>query len=400
MGSSKRSLDNEENLDSSDSDVSITDSEADSNEPNTEEDSNDEEVEEEEEDEVLKAIRRENEKKRNHPPPIICDSFITDISFHPLENILAVANIEGDCILYQYSNEENCVLNTLELHKEACRDIEFSHDGKILFSVAKDKSIMLSDVESGKLIRFYDDSHEVPAYCITVLDDNLFCTGDDDGTVKLWDLRIKNTDKSIFSLKKNADYISDIITNESLQYLICSSGDGSLTTIDLQKRQFFVQSEEHDEELTCLGLFRSETKILSGTSNGKLVFYNWNEFGLYSDIYPTSKTAINSLVPITENIVVTAYEDGHLRATNLFPHKPLGVVGQHNLSAENLDICNNGKFIASTGHDHDIRFWNIEYFEEFEQVTKKYKTKNKRKEEFNLPSSKRTNVADFFNDLT
>lgn len=37
-------------------------------------------------------------------------------------------------------------------------------------------------------------------------------------------------------MKKNEDYISDILTNESKQYLVCSSGDGSLTTIDLQNR--------------------------------------------------------------------------------------------------------------------------------------------------------------------
>ncbi|KAF5288911.1 hypothetical protein FQA39_LY03790 [Lamprigera yunnana] len=366
-----------------------------------EEISNDEEVneEEEEEDEVLKAIRRENEKKRNHPPVIRCENFVTDISFHPFENILAVSDIQGDVMLYLYSNEENTVLNTLELHTEACRAVEFSTDGKLLFSISKDKTVMISDVNSGKLVSFFNDVHEASPFCMSILDENLFATGDDDGVIKLWDLRVKKKDKAIFSLKKNSDYISHIITNDSLQYLVCSSGDGALTTIDLQKRQFYVQSEELEEELTCLGLFRSETKVLSGTSKGKLVFYNWNEFGLHSDMFPTSKTAINCLIPITENIVVTAYEDGNLRATNVFPHKPLGVVGHHNFSVENLDICNDGTFIASTSHDNDIQFWNIEYFAEFEQVTKKYQSKAKRKEEFNLPSSKRTNIADFFSDL-
>lgn len=59
--------------------------------------------------------------------------------------------------------------------------------------------------------------------------------GDDSGVVKLWDLR-KKQQKPVFSLKKNEDFISDIITNEQQKHLVCSSGDGSLTTIDLAER--------------------------------------------------------------------------------------------------------------------------------------------------------------------
>lgn len=368
----------EDDNNSSDSDVSMTDS--DSSEEmeaessindtiaNSENDDNVENnEEEEEEDEVIKAIRRECEQKRDHPPPIECEDFITDISFHPHKNILAVANIVGDIVLYQYTNEENTILDTLEVHTKACRDIEFSEDGKLLFSTSKDLSVMISDVGSGKLVRFYENVHEVPVYCMKIIDENLFCTGDEDGAIKLWDLRQKS-DNCVWRTKKNEDYISDMVTNESKKYLLCASGDGSLTTIDLEKRAVFMQSEEYDEELTCLGLFRSESKLLAGSSKGKLYLYNWNEFGLHSDAFPGPKTAINALVPITENIVVTACEDGNLRATHLFPHRHLGIVGQHNLAVEHVDICNNGQFIASSSHNNDIRFWNIQYFEDFENL--------------------------------
>lgn len=192
-----------------------------------------------------------------------------------------------------------------------------------------------------------------------------------------------------------------MLTNEYKQYLLCSSGDGSLTTIDLHNRKVFMQSEEYDEELSCLGLFRSETKLVSGSSKGKLFLFNWNEFGLHSDVFAVSKTAINGLVPITENIVVTACDDGNLRASHLFPHRHLGVVGQHDLSIENVDICNTGEFIASSSHNNDIKFWNIKYFEDFEKANQKHNKHNKKKEmKYNLPSSNLKNASDFFSDLS
>lgn len=204
----------------------------------------------------------------------------------------------------------------------------------------------------------------------------------------------------MFSLKKNEDYISDMITNEQQRHLVCSSGDGSLTTIDLGERRLLMQSEEYEEELTCLGTLKHETKLISGSSKGKLFVYNWGEFGLHCDEFAGAKTVINSLIPITENIVVAACEDGNLRATWMFPNRHLGIVGQHDMSVEKVDICNNGNFIASCSHSNDIKFWNIQYFEDFEKVSNKHKKHEKKKEMRNhLPSSKRQNVAEFFSDM-
>lgn len=132
---------------------------------------------EEEEDEVIKAIRKENEKQREHPPVIICEDHVVDISFHPCNDLLAVASITGDVLLYKYTNNENTLLNTLELHTKSCRDIEFNDDGKFLYSVAQDKAIMISDVENGSLKRFIENAHNAPIYCTTVIDDNLIATG-------------------------------------------------------------------------------------------------------------------------------------------------------------------------------------------------------------------------------
>ena len=43
--------------------------------------------------------------------------------------------------------------------------------------------------------------------------------------------------------------------------------------------------------------------------------YNWGEFGLHSDEFPSiAKTvAINCMIPITENVVITGGENGIVR---------------------------------------------------------------------------------------
>ena len=48
----------------------------------------------------------------------------------------------------------------MEYHEKACRDIEFSADGKLLFVVGKDKDVIFSDVESEKLAGIFESAHE------------------------------------------------------------------------------------------------------------------------------------------------------------------------------------------------------------------------------------------------
>lgn len=106
------------------------------------------------------------------------------------------------------------------------------------------------------------------------------------------------------------------------------------------------------------------------------------------------------MVPITENIVVTSGEDGVLRAAHMFPQRQLGVVGQHRLPVERLDISHDGQYLASCSHDNDVKFWNISYFETIDTLIDVNQKQNKRRDmSNNLPSSNVRNASEFFSGL-
>lgn len=130
-----------------------------------------------EEDDVIKAIVAATKTERTHPPDINIDDFVVDLSFHPDRDLLAVGTMSGDAMIYKYSVEENTLLKTLELHTKAIRDIEFSLDGRTLLSASKDRSILISDFETGKFIRIYDNAHEQPVSTMSVFNEHLFVTG-------------------------------------------------------------------------------------------------------------------------------------------------------------------------------------------------------------------------------
>ena len=175
-----------------------------------------------------------------------------------------------------------------------------------------------------------------------------------------------------------------------------------------------------------------DSKLVVGTAKGILYLFNWREFGEHSDKFGGHPGAINDLVAVTDNLVITACEDGAIRAVHLFPHRFvgkifknqnlngffnvifLGTVGHHALSVERLDVSYDGELIASSSHDNCVKFWNIKYFEEMDyDKTKKpfleakgvkmrrkdNKMQRAKESEFQLPSSNRGNRKDFFKEL-
>lgn len=350
-----------------------------------------------EDDEVVRKIITELKRERSKPKDIITDDFPTDLSFHPAQNLLAVSTVMGDVMIYRYTNEDNDLLHTHEIHRKGIRDIEFSSNGKELISCSRDKSLVVSDFETGKFKRFWDNAHSEPIYTLTQVDENLIASGDDEGTVKLWDVRVNGTEP-VFSVKEVEDFISKIVTNSQKRVLACTSGDGYLTTINIAAKKMNIQSEPYEEELTCGGIFRNDSKLVVGSSKGNFYTFNWGEFGYHNDAFSGPSTPISFMIPITERIAVTAGEEGVIRAMHLVPGRILGIVGQHSLAVEAMDISHDGELIASSSHDNDIRFWNIKYFEDFDEIDYNAKP-SKAAARHNLPSSLAANRSDFFADL-
>lgn len=180
---------------------------------------------------------------------------------------------------------------------------------------------------------------------------------------------------------------------------LCFSFENYVIYLKFVCRKLSVQSEPYDEELTCMGLFRNDSKLVVGTSKGRLYTFNWNEFGYHNTMYPGPKTPMSHMIPVTDRVAVVAGEEGVLRALHCIPGRNLGVVGQHSLAVDAMDINQSGEYIASSADNNEIKFWNIKYFEDLDDIKYNEKHNKSKEHKHNLPSSKLANAGDFFSDL-
>ena len=173
----------------------------------------------------------------------------------------------------------------------------------------------------------------------------MLATGDDDGYVKVWDMRQPNHAKqqqpqhrvpntgeakgqkrkrrktgkpqelkdaaasqstAVMSFAESGDYISDLLMSES-HLLLSSSGDGHLQVFDLRRAgSWYAQSEAVDDDLLSLccvvkkrgkGSVERRRKVLVGSKESGVHVYSWDWFGRPDEhfAYPDSADCIVEL---------------------------------------------------------------------------------------------------------
>ncbi|CAD5117662.1 DgyrCDS6414 [Dimorphilus gyrociliatus] len=330
---------------------------------------------------------KDKEKERNAPKDIKFDCLVMDVDCHPDNEILTTADIDGNVKIFKYSTTgENEELNTLTHHKKSCRRSRFLPNGEKFVTCSKDKSMCVIDTSTYEVVHTYSKSHKSPIYSLCIIDDNIIASGDDDGTLKLWDLRKQ---KSVMEMKECEEFISDMVIDESKKILLATSGEGTLTTFDVKKHKMRLQSELFESEFLSITALEDKDKVVVGDGDGVLNIFNKGEWSNISDRFPGHPMSIDCLVTIHRNLIVTGCMDGKIRAVNILPNNIVEIVGKHNqFPIESLSLTHCQDLLVSCSHDQKIKFWNISHL---------YDLNTERPEE--VKAHRKTKKQKFFDDL-
>ncbi|BFZ24461.1 hypothetical protein BsWGS_27500 [Bradybaena similaris] len=329
------------------------------------------------------------------PKDLTFDDIVTTIQCHPSQNLVASGLISGDVFLHSFSCEaENAEVHQFVHHRKTCRALRFSDDGRRLFSVSKDKAVYCVDVETGRLKKKIKKAHESPIYSLALTGDTFLATGDDDGVLKVWDMRTKT---ATMELKECEDFISDMIVEDNKK-IIASSGEGTLTCFNIRQKRMESQSELFDSELLCLARVKDGRKLVCGTGEGVLNVFNWGQWGNISDRFPCGDDQIDSVVAVTDDVLCVGSSDSIIRAVHVLPNRVLGIVGQHEegFPVESMSLTADQAFVASCSHDQRVKFWNVDELKTQTVDTSKKGTKQAKKKMAKFGKVKKN---DFFSGL-
>ncbi|CAH1766115.1 20048_t:CDS:2 [Entrophospora sp. SA101] len=277
------------------------------------------------------------------PNPIKFNEQVFDISFHPNQNVIATGLITGEIFCHRYScdsNQENEKLLSLRAHRKPCRGLIFNHDGS-------NKSLKKISLESSSVIVEKSKAHDNPINCIKLLNENLLVTGDDDGIIKLWDLR---SESNVMEYSEHEDFISDL-----------DFSSDSRTLISVRRPNLVAMSDEQDDELLSIAIVKDGRKVVVGSQEGVINLFTWGDWGDINDRFLGHPSSIDSIVKINEETLCTGSSDGIIRVIGILPNKFHGVIGTHDeFPIECIRLSHDQTFLASCSHDNFVKFWDMD----------------------------------------
>ncbi|KAJ7057066.1 WD40 repeat-like protein [Mycena amicta] len=281
-------------------------------------------------------------------PDIPVGAQIFDLVFHPTHPTVYTALLSGQVKAFQYGATSHKAAFTLRPSKKSCRALTLDEAGGRLYAAGKAKAIHTIDTTTGKEIETRAGAHDDPINRIKLVTPWLLATGDDSGVIKLWDPRQPS---AIRTHKQHFDYISDFLWLPDKQHLLATSGDGTLSVMDVRstKPTPFAQSEDQEDELLSATTIKGYVHILSSDVLRSLfVFTGYGDCVDRVPGHPSSIDALCALPPAfiasssspgTENTVLTGSSDGLVRAVQILPTQLLGVVADHgDLPVERLAV--------------------------------------------------------------
>ncbi|KAJ3296719.1 WD domain repeat-containing protein 55 [Rhizoclosmatium sp. JEL0117] len=283
---------------------------------------------------------------------------VTSLCFHPTElNILAACEINGAVSCYRVEEESSEQLFTAKYHKGSCRVVEFSDDGKELYSGGKDKSFQILDTSTGKPILKKAAAHDDPINALSPLDPHIVVTGDEGGVVKIWDTRER---KLAMKYSVNEDFISDFAYVSEKSTLLATSADGRLSVFDIRKKKPIRVSDNQEDELLSVVLVKDTKKAVVGSEDGILSIFSWDNWGDLTDRLPGHPGSIDSIAKLDESRILTGCSDGKIRLVSIFPNKVLTSLRDHDLDLmiERIRLNADGTVLASCSHENMVRFWD------------------------------------------
>ncbi|WFD17941.1 WD repeat-containing protein jip5 [Malassezia caprae] len=329
-----------------------------------------------------------------------------DVSFHPDKNThrIAVGLISGKVQLFDYSvlfqDRESAQslsgkqkgkfykrLWSVRPSRKSCRGVAFDHSGSILYCIFKDKSLLALDAINGEVKACWPHAHDSAPSRLLPIDDTLVATGDDDGIVRIWDVRTPpekgaETSSPLRSYDHHSDWITDMIWCPHLEpprpskkdeqqkrkresegdrsRLVVTSGDGTLSVIDVYGgKKGFEVSEDQEDELLSVAPIKGGKKLVVGTQLGILSLWAPSRGLLdHVDRFPGHPSSVDAICPLDDDTVLTGSSDGLIRVVQLFPHQLLGIVGDHDgMPVECL--VRKGNLIASLGHGNECKLTDL-----------------------------------------
>jgi U4/U6 small nuclear ribonucleoprotein PRP4 len=269
------------------------------------------------------------------------------------ESAVNLASGGGDGNVVLWSLDKTQPLATLSGHSERVCRVEFHPSGQYLASASYDTTWRLWDVETTTEL-LLQEGHSREVYTVAFNSDgSLLASGGLDSLGRIWDLR---TGRTVMILEGHIREIYGLDWGVDGYRVLSGSGDGWVKCWDLRQVRCTGSVGGHRSVVSDVRWYKgtesSSSYLPATTQNGSM------------EISPTSESAPPSQkTPQPRKSGTFFVTAGFDRNVNVFSADDWALVktlSGHSDKVLSVDISDDAKWIASSGHDRTVKLWGIE----------------------------------------
>jgi WD40 repeat protein len=322
-------------------------------------------------DELLLGDGTEERKPRDliEPDPVF------KLAFHPNAPVLCCGLISGVINVHEFRQNETRAVASIKTHKAGVSAMEFTRSGTHLATVSSDRHIKVLDCTSQQNvidIKRKESPHKEGLSAMTVCTTTELAVGDDDGRISVWDMRQR---KPVLTWHEHADQVTGMIYFEGNQQLVTCSMDTTIGIFDIRMKKVAGFSEKRKDELNCMIFMPATNNIVCGTDSGLLPIWKYGSWSRPYDVHGKHPKECEALLTYNDNIFFSGAFDGVVR---VIQHNPVRRVLAHFSSGQrhvhnttsSLSISHDRKLLATTSSDRVVKFFDIEFLGNEQELDK------------------------------
>ncbi|KAG4302897.1 hypothetical protein PCK1_000840 [Pneumocystis canis] len=333
---------------------------------------------------------------------LILDTELFALRTHPSANVLVLGTLTGQVLSYQYKTDiwSYKEIWNAKRHRLSCRDLRYNMNGSKLVSVGADQTIKCACSETGRVEWKICDAHIVAINVVDYISETILATGDDNGSIKLWDSRIN---ACIREITVHTDFISSFLPLDHKTLF----GDALFSVLDLRSsKSSLVLSENQEDDLlsSCFVKFQTNSlKICIGTASGAVKIFNKDKWDTYTDQILLSDKKnmlnINTMITWNNDIIIAGTSNGMIHILNIQPNRHMGIIGYQDSEVDVLAKTYDAEWILSGGN-RKINAWKIDLDASNSKSREKYKDTSRQQLKKHKKNPMQNEHTSFFAGLT
>lgn len=251
------------------------------------------------------------------------------------------------------------IFNHYKGHDEgnAVRSIQYSKDGKNMYSVGSDGKLIRWDMTDGrKSHRVLMDNEFVNRVVDLSHDEKWVAIGTDDNRILLFDVNNKGKDPK--ELTGHSGTVFDLVfLNDDLGF-ISSSGDNVIRMNDFNSN---VEIAKVASRVNALALSPDGRYLAGGSDSGDVYLWDLDNENEETSLYIKDGAAVHSVSFNKDGkILAIGDRDGDIILWDLEESKRIRRLTGHNAKITDLEFSDDNSLLASTSFDGTARIWVME----------------------------------------